>query len=318
MADGAGSGWRKHGLVFQPSGQGGWINSHAQVPTALLLDDRIRVYIASRPKPGLSLTGYVDLDIAQPDRVLAVSERPILEPGGAGSFDEHGIMPSAVVRDGARIRLYYSGWCRLAGDAPYHNTTGLAVSEDGGRTFRREFAGPVLDRSPGEAFSATSPWVLQHESAWHAFYSAGLGWLKVDGKLEHIYDIRHAASADGVEWRRTARPALPQSFAEEALTRPTILARDEGGGWDMWFCHRGSRGFRGRGDAYRIGFARSSDLWDWRRDDNAAGITVSPSGFDSEMIAYPCVLRVGSRTLMFYNGNGFGFDGFAWAEWHNS
>ena len=157
MADEAYSGWRKHGLVFRPSGQGGWMNTHAQVPTALLLDDRIRVYIASRPKPGLSLTGYVDLDIAQPNRVLAVSDRPILEPGGPGSFDEHGIMPSAVVRDGDRVRLYYSGWCRLAGEAPYHNTTGLAVSEDSGRTFRREFVGPVLDRSPNEAFSATSP-----------------------------------------------------------------------------------------------------------------------------------------------------------------
>jgi predicted GH43/DUF377 family glycosyl hydrolase len=312
-----GSRWVKRGLVFRPAGEGGWINTHAQVPTALLLDDRIRVYIASRPKPGLSLTGYVDLDVVQPNRVLAVSERPILEPGGPGSFDEHGIMPSAVVRDGERVRLYYSGWCRLAGKAPYHNTTGLAVSEDGGRTFRRECEGPVLDRSPNEAFSATSPYVLQHEGAWHAFYSAGLGWLEIDGKLEHVYDIRHAVSADGVEWRRTPQPALPQSFAEEALTRPTILRRQDGG-WDMWFCHRGSRGFRNLGDAYRIGFARSSDLWDWRRDDNAAGIDVSDAGFDGEMVAYPCVLRVGSRILMFYNGNGFGSDGFAWAEWADS
>jgi hypothetical protein len=314
MADGTGPGWRKHGLLFGPSGQGGWMNTHAQVPTALLLDDRIRVYIASRPKPGLSLTGYVDLNIAQPNRVLAVSDHPILELGGPGSFDEHGIMPSAVVRDGERVRLYYSGWSRLGSRAPYHNTTGLAVSEDGGRTFRRECPGPVLDRSPGEAFSATSPCVVRHEGTWHAFYSAGLGWLEIDGKLEHVYDIRHATSADGVDWRRPPQPALPQTFAEEALTRPTILLRDDGG-WDMWFCHRGSRGFRDGGDAYRIGFACSSDLWAWRRDDNAAGIDVSDADFDSEMIAYPCVLRVGSRILMFYNGNGFGFDGFAWAEW---
>jgi hypothetical protein len=33
------------------------------------------------------------------------------------------------------------------------------------------------------------------------------------------------------------------------------------------------------------------------------------------MIAYPCVIRVGRRLLMFYNGNGFGRDGFGWAEW---
>jgi predicted GH43/DUF377 family glycosyl hydrolase len=314
MADVTRPGWRKLGLLFQPTGQGGWMNSHAQVPTALVLDDRIRVYFASRPKPGLSLTGYVDLDLEQPYRVLEVSKKPILEPGGPGSFDEHGIMPSAVIRDGDRVRLYYSGWCRLAGAAPYHNATGLAVSEDGGRTFRRECAGPVLDRSPHEPFSATSPCVVRHKGAWHIFYSAGLGWLEIDGKPEHVYDLRHAISEDGIDWRRTPQPALPQAFLEEALTRPTIL-RGVDGGWSMWFCHRGSRDFRGAGDAYRIGFAHSSDLLNWSRNDLASGIDVSEAGFDSAMIAYPCVIRIGSRILMFYNGNGFGRDGLAWAEW---
>lgn len=314
MADRPGSGWRKRGLLFRPDGQGGWMNSHAQVPTALVLEDRIRVYISTRPKAGLSLTGYVDLDIAAPDKVIGIAPAPILDLGGPGSFDEHGVMPSAVVRDGHRVRLYYSGWSRLAGAVPYHNTTGLAVSEDGGDTFVRECPGPVLDRSPGEAFSATSPCVVQHQGTWHTFYSSGLGWLEIDGKWEHVYDLRHACSADGINWQRTPEPALPQTFAEEALTRPTILQRDDGR-WDMWFSHRGSRDFRSDGDAYRIGFARSSDLWSWQRDDHAAGIDVSEAGFDSEMIAYPCVIRVGSRILMFYNGNGFGRDGFAWAEW---
>src|SRR5262245_30619464 len=126
-AERKGPGWIKHGLLFRPAGQGGWMNSHAQVPTALVLEDRIRVYVASRPKAGLSLTGYVDLDVDAPDRIIGISEKPVLQVGSPGSFDEHGIMPSAVVREGPRVRLYYSGWSRLAGAAPYHNTTGLAV-----------------------------------------------------------------------------------------------------------------------------------------------------------------------------------------------
>src|SRR5262249_35311690 len=124
MAERPGKGWRKKGLIFRPEGQGGWMNSHAQVPTALVLDDRIRVYGASRPKAGLSLTGYVDLDLSAPNRVIGVSSQPMLDFGGPGTFDEHGIMPSAVVRNGDQVRLYYSGWSRLAGAAPYHNTTG--------------------------------------------------------------------------------------------------------------------------------------------------------------------------------------------------
>lgn len=316
MTERLGRGWRKRGLIFRPEGQGGWMNSHAQVPTALVLDDRIRIYVASRPKAGLSLTGFVDLDLSPSHRVIGVSSQPILDPGGPGTFDEHGIMPSAVVRDGRRVRLYYSGWSRLAGEAPYHNTTGLAVSDDEGSTFVRECPGPVLDRSPGEPYSATSPCIVRNNDTWHAFYSSGLGWVRIDDKWEHIYDLRHACSDDGVNWRRTTEPAVPQTFAEEALTRPTIVQREDGG-WDMWFCHRGSRNFRSDGDAYRIGFARSNDLWTWHRDDGAAAIDVSRKGFDDEMIAYPCVIRVGPRLLMFYNGNGFGRDGFAWAEWND-
>ena len=287
--------------------------SHAQVPTVLLLDDRFRVFVAARPRPGLSLTGWVDLDRADPMRVVGVSPAPILEPGPPGSFDEHGIMPSCAVRDGQEVRLYYSGWCRLAGGAPYHNSTGLAVSEDGGATFRRACRGPVLDRSPGEPFSATSPWVLRHGDAWHAYYSSGVDWIQVEGKPEHVYDIRHAVSVDGIAWRRGGAPAIGQRFPEEALTRPTILR--DGDGWAMWFCHRGSRGFRGEGEAYRIGFARSDDLLTWVRDDAAAGISAATEGFDSRMLAYPCVVEADGRRLMFYNGDGFGAAGFGLAEW---
>jgi hypothetical protein len=305
--------WRKNGLVFHAEGQGGWMRSHAQVPTVLLLPDRFRVFVASRPRPGLSLTGWVDLDRRDPMRVLATSPAPILQPGPPGSFDEYGIMPSAVVEDSGMIRLYYSGWSRLASSAPYHNTTGLAVSEDGGHSFCRACPGPVLDRSPSEPFSATSPWVLREGDIWHAFYSSGLGWIEVEGKPEHVYDIRHATSADGFLWRRGGPPAIGQRFAEEALTRPTLL-HEANGSWSMWFCHRGSRGFRGVGDAYRIGFARSLDLSTWMRDDAAAGIDVTAGGFDSQMIAYPCVVEADGRRLMFYNGDGFGQAGFGLAE----
>lgn len=309
----SGQRWRKRGLVFRAEGQGGWMLSHAQVPAVLLLADRFRVFVASRPRQGLSLTGWVDLDRRDPMRVLATSPAPILQPGAPGTFDEYGIMPSSVVEEGGMVRLYYSGWCRLASVAPYHNTTGLAVSEDGGQTFRRACPGPVLDRSPGEPFSATSPWVLREGEIWHAFYSSGLAWIEVEGKPEHVYDIRHATSKDGLAWNRGGPPAIGQRFAEEALTRPTIL-READGSWSMWFCHRGSRGFRGVGDAYRIGFARSVDLVTWTRDDAAAGIAVTAGGFDSQMIAYPCVIEADGRRLMFYNGDGFGQAGFGLAE----
>jgi hypothetical protein len=81
----------------------------------------------------------------------------------------------------------------------------------------------------------------------------------------------------------------------------------------MWFCYRGSRDFRDGEDAYRIGYAHSTDMQKWCRQDDTVGIDVSESGWDSKMIAYPAVVTAKGRTLMFYNGNGFGVDGFGYA-----
>jgi hypothetical protein len=82
----------------------------------------------------------------------------------------------------------------------------------------------------------------------------------------------------------------------------------------MWFCYRGTQDFRDGRDSYRIGYAWSHDLINWTRNDDGAGIELSSGGWDSRMIAYPCVVRVGEKILMFYAGNGFGRDGFGYAE----
>jgi hypothetical protein len=46
------------------------------------------------------------------------------------------------------------------------------------------------------------------------------------------------------------------------------------------------------------------------RDDAAAGIDVSPSGWDADMLCYPHVFWCDGRAYMLYNGNAFGRDGF--------
>jgi hypothetical protein len=74
----------------------------------------------------------------------------------------------------------------------------------------------------------------------------------------------------------------------------------------MWFSKRGT--------SYRIGYAESTDGLDWRRMDSEVGIDVSPSGWDSEMVEYPCVFDAAGRRWMLYNGNGYGRTGIGLAE----
>jgi hypothetical protein len=305
--------WIKQGLVFVPSGQGGWINSHAQMPTVHIRPDRFRIFFSTRPSAGLSVPAFVDVAIDDPSRILGLSAQPLLELGIPGSFDEHGIMPTMVVDRGTDLLLYYTGWSRLAGKAPYNNSSGVAISRDGGTTFERLCFGPVLTRAAHEPFSNLLSWIVKDAAGlWHAWYSCTTEWLQGDDRMESVYVIRRAWSRDGIDWMRDGKPVVAPKFAHEAQSRPTILHHK--GLWHMWFCYRGSFEFRDGASAYRVGYARSGDLRVWERDDAAAGIDVSDSGWDSTMMAYPCVVATPLGVLMFYNGNGFGASGFGWAK----
>ncbi|MEO8066926.1 MAG: hypothetical protein ABI599_04455 [Flavobacteriales bacterium] len=303
--------WTKLGVVFAPSSDHAWVKSHAQIPTALVLPDRIRVYFATRPVPGSSATTFLDVDRADPTRLLHVHHEPVLTAGPPGAFDEHGIMPSCVLKHEGRVWLYIGGWSRRH-SIPYSNWTGIAVSDDDGITFRRMFPGPVVDRTPHETLSATAVNVLRRGDDWHMWYASGMRWVEHAGRPEEVYRIRYGHSKDGINWTRPNEELVPWQRENEPTHRPTVVERN--GVWHMWFCHRGITDFRGGSDAYRLGYARSTDGRFWVRNDAAAGMDVTPGAWDGEMIAYPYVVEVDDRLLMFYNGNGFGASGIGVAS----
>ena len=302
--------WIKQAKVFEPRGDFGWMNSHAQGPTVLVREGFLRVYFASRPKPGLSLPTFVDLDIDDPKKVLRLNPTPLLEPGAPGSFDEFGVQPVEVVEQGGEVWLYYTGWERGT-TFTYRLSVGLAVSRDGGETFARAYQGPVLDRTKDEPFLTTSPSIIREGGLWHAWYGSGIGYHESGGKYEPRYVIKYATSENGVDWRRPNLTCIEPKFDLESNTRPTV--HRIGGTYHMWFCYRGAGDYRGGTGSYRIGYASSADLLSWTRDDDRAGIALSEDGWDSSTITYPYVKLVKDRYLMFYNGNGFGATGFGYA-----
>jgi hypothetical protein len=77
----------------------------------------------------------------------------------------------------------------------------------------------------------------------------------------------------------------------------------------MWYSFRGL--------SYRIGYAESDNGISWTRCDSLAGIDVSKSGWDSEMIEYPFVFDHKGERFMLYNGNGYGKTGFGIAVLEN-
>lgn len=305
--------WSKKGFLFGPARSSGLYTSHAQVPSALVKADEgiLRVYFATRPEAGHAMTSFVDLSLDDLTRVVYLHDGFILNEGRPGTFDQHGIMPSSVVEKDGKVYLYYSGWCRSVG-VPYNNFTGLAISSDGGKTFSKHSEAPVLDRNDRELFSATSPNVLFEDGKWHMWYCSGTNWHSINGKMEHTYDIKYATSADGIKWIQDGHVAIRQKDQFEAITKPAVIRIN--GLYHMWYCYRGSEDFRDGKQSYRIGYAQSDNARDWVRKDHEAGIEVSENGWDSMMIAYPEVVRIGNKIIMLYNGNQFGTEGFGYAE----
>ena len=106
--------WEKRGLVFNPSEckeRPFWRWNFAQGENALLFDNFIRVYFCCREKPTergetVSRVSYVDLDKDNPMRILKICDRPVLDLGECGTFDEFGTYPFSVIRKDEKIYGY--------------------------------------------------------------------------------------------------------------------------------------------------------------------------------------------------------------------
>jgi len=312
--------WEKRGLIFAADGRYDWMQTYAQCPTVLQLDDRLRIYFACRPKADavgryVARTTFVDVDRNDPGRILDIHDRPILPLGTLGAFDQFGIMPGCVLNVNDEIWLYYVGWSRCDG-VPYDAAVGLAVSRDGGVSFSRLGRGPVLGRSLKEPFLHGSISVFRKRDVFHGWYVCGTDWIEVNGRAEAIYVLVKATSVDGVSWHGDGRAFLPPLVDLECQASPTVVEFE--GTFHMWFSYRWGTDFRNPGRGYKLGYAWSSNLEDWHRDDSLSDLAPSLQGWDSEMVCYPCVVPVDNRLFMFYSGNYFGRDGFGYAEFSRS
>lgn len=294
--------WRKLGQVFRPTGELAWMRSHAAMPVASHLDgDLFRVFFSARDDARRSHMGWVDVEIGETPRVVAVADQPVLGPGAPGAFDDAGASLSCITEAPGGSRAYYYGWY-LGVTAAWRTAIGVAVGDARAPRYERYSPGPIVDRSPLDPYSVSYPHVLrQAEGRWRMWYLT-LTALSADvGDMRAV--IRHARSDDGLAWRIDPQICLDHGPDDTVLCRPWVM--QDADLYRMWFCHRG--------EAYRIGYAESADGLDWTRRDDLAGIAPSADGWDSQMICYPSVFDHKGRRYMLYNGDGYGETGFGLA-----
>lgn len=294
--------WRKLGNIFKPSGEFEWARSHAANPTPEHVEgDIFRIYFSARDARNRSSIAYVVVDLGADGRVLEIPSEPVLRPGDLGMFDDCGASIGCILRVGDARYLYYMGW-NLAMTVPWKNAIGLAVSESGDGQFRRWSRFPIVPLDEIDPYTISYPWVMYDGGRYRMWYGSNLRWGPDKSDMLHV--IKYAESFDAVHWRKDDRIAIGSaSPAENAICKPCVVKDPDC--YRMWFCSRGEK--------YRIEHAISDDGLGWKRLGRDAGIDVSPEGWDSEMIEYPCVFDHRGQRFLLYAGNGFGATGFGLA-----
>ncbi len=311
--------WKKLGRVFNPADLNGnsWMHEYAQAPSIITFDDTVRVFFSSRPIPDeknqyVSRMGYIDLNKNNLFEITHVCNEPILSLGGFGTFDEFGTYPVSVIKVNNEIRAYYAGWTRCE-SVPFNAAIGLAIGENNGEVFKRLGNGPIISFTPDEPFVMGSPKIRHFDGTWYLWYSAGREWISNNGQPQPVYKIRMATSTDGINWNKHGKDIIENVLEEnECQAGADVFYFKEK--YHMFFSYRHNLNFREPNRGYKIGYASSTDLINWKRDDNRAGIKVSESGWDSESVSYAFIFELNNDIFMLYQGNEIGRYGFGLAK----
>lgn len=296
--------WEKKGQILNGKKTKSWPFVHAILPTPEVIDNKIRIFYGSRDSLNKSHVGFIEVDINEPKKIIHIRKKPILTPGKRGTFDDDGVMPVSIVNCGKKKYLYYIGWNKRI-TIPYHNSIGLAISYNDGESFERYSDGPIIERNVIEPYFNASSFVLKENGKWRMWYLSCIKWIVTKKGIKPKYHIKYAESKDGINWMRDGKVAIDFKNKQEwAISRPCVIKEKKV--FRMWYSYRGRKN-------YRIGYAESENGINWTRKDLDAGITISTSGWDSEMVEYPYVMKLKNHYLMFYCGNGFGKTGLGYA-----
>ncbi len=305
--------WIKKGRIFDPeNNKSKWIKNYASLPVVNLIDEaKLRIYFSTRDSEGRSLPTFIDVNPHQPNDIHYIADGPILQLGERGTFDDNGIMPSSVIEINNKIYMYYIGW-NPQQTVSYRLSIGLAISEDGGRSFKKYSKGPILDRDVDEPFFNTAPYVIKVRNEYWMYYVSCTKWELINNWPEPFYNIKLARSKNGIHWERTGLTCIDYDDFTQAIGKPCVIEED--GLFKMYYSFRNAHNYRNNPNkSYRLGYAESKDGLSWNRKDNELNLFEQKSNWDNIMNEYCTIYSLNGIKYLIYNGNGFGKTGFGYA-----
>lgn len=245
----------------------------------------------------------------------------VLERQPGTTYNEIGpSFPYVVPREEGPWLMYFGAWGVPRADGKLSNSTGLAFSDDRGRTWQHASESPILPLDCSWDSEGTgSVCVLSHDGGFRMYYTSlgdyspkPNGVTTGHGDIIPNIGIGYAESSDGISWTKPLDGLLvsPRGFATEPfeyiVSKPFVLRHD--GGWTMWV---NTFGF-----AYRVRSLVSGDGmdWDWTSSGPEGDFGIGTDGsFDDHQRSYATVIAHGDRLHCWYTGNEFGNTGIGYA-----
>jgi len=216
--------------------------------------------------------------------------------------------------------LYFTAW-GMPSDGKLPNTTGVAISDDGGANWRYHTEHPAiaLDRSY-DAEGTGSIWIMREDGRFRMYYTAIGGYFaRPEGVMTGHGDvipeigIAYAESTDGLNWEKPVDRLLVAPRAsgvapyEYICSKPCVIR--EHGRYIMWVNTFGT--------AYRVHRLVSDDglHWEWGKRYGPDGeLGVGNDGeFDARQRSYPTIVPSDGELRCWFTGNRFGETGMGYA-----
>ncbi len=206
---------------------------------------------------------------------------PVFASGNTGSWDDYGVAPGSIIKDGNKYLMYYTGWRSIYGVWQI----GLAESNDGITWLR--YPNPILKADSSSNFKIGVTSVLKINGKYYMYYtSSPLGY----------YDnmrINLAISSDGINWTRyPANPVLKptESWEGVGINFPAVIY--DNNHFIMIYNNT---------DRTKLGIANSDDGINWKKSLTPT-FTTRDTQKKWEQAAYPFLTKFGNEYWLYYTG----------------
>ncbi len=230
---------------------------------------------------------------------------PVLDFGAPGTHDSKSASYGVTYFDGKRWHLFYLGTehvtpaPNLVPNVPYFTMKAEADSPAGPWRKRYDITPFLPQRGSYYEDTAFPGHIIKAGPEYRMYFSAAK-WAATGTakRLKRTLGIARTADLDA-SWRLDPASALPQ---DEQVESASLYFEPANNTWFLFTNHIGFDGRREYTDAVWMYWSRDGSRWN--PEDKAVVLDGTNCIWSRECVGSPCVLRLGERLALFYDGPG--------------